>query len=87
MCEMQSKSYMDVSMSAKRISSRARSVRKPEEEEAEAEGEVLMSRPLGGRVSISFESLAVMVADGRSRGSGFKPSSLGLQGLLQSSET
>ena len=31
-------------MSAKRISSRARSVRKPEEEEAEAEGEDLFNR-------------------------------------------
>lgn len=73
-----SKSYMEVSMSAKRMSSRARSVRKPEDE---AEGEVLMSRLLGGRVS------GVLGTAERSSGSGTSPSSFGLQGLLQSLES
>lgn len=73
-----SKSYMEVSMSAKRMSSRARSVRKPEDE---AEGEVLMSRLLGGRVSGAFGTTE------RSSGSGTSPSSFGLQGLLQSLES
>lgn len=49
-----SKSYIEVSISANKISSRARSVRKPEEEEED--GEVFMSRPLGGRVSIDLGS-------------------------------
>lgn len=73
-----SKSYIEVSMSAKRMSSRARSVRKPEDE---AEGEVLMSRLLGGRVSGALGSAE------RSSGSGTSPSSFGLQGLLQSLES
>ena len=58
-----SKSYMEVSMSAKRMSSRARSVRKPEEaqedgeEELQAEGEELMSSSAGaGSVSIATVS-------------------------------
>lgn len=42
-----SKSYMAVSMSANRISSNARSVKKPDEEE-EKEGEEVKSKPLGG---------------------------------------
>lgn len=54
-----SKSYIEVSMSAKRISSRARSVRKPEEEE---DGKVLMSKPLVGRVSNPLGSVAVVPA-------------------------
>lgn len=73
-----SKSYMEVSMSAKRMSSRARSVRKPEDE---AEGEVLMSRLVGGRVSGALGTAE------RSSGSGTRPSSFGLQGLLQSLES
>lgn len=73
-----SKSYMEVSMSANRMSSRARSVRKPEDE---AEGEVLMSRLLGGRVSGALGAAEL------STGSGTSPSSFGLQGLLQSLES
>lgn len=73
-----SKSYMEVSMSAKRMSSRARSVRKPEDE---AEGEVLMSRLLGGRVSGALGAAEL------SSGSGTSPPSFGLQGLLQSLES
>lgn len=73
-----SKSYIEVSMSAKRMSSRARSVRKPEDE---AEGEVLMSRLLGGRVS------GALVAAELSSGSGTSPPSFGLQGLMQSLES
>lgn len=73
-----SKSYMEVSMSAKRMSSRARSVRNPEDE---ADGEVLMSRLLGGRVS------GVLGTAERSSASGTSPSSFGLQGLLQSLES
>lgn len=74
-----SKSYMEVSISANRMSSRARSVRKPEEEE---DSEVLMSRLLGERVS----TVAFGIAE-RSSGSGTGPSSFGLQGLLQSLES
>lgn len=73
-----SKSYMEVSMSAKRMSSRARSVRKPEDE---AEGEVLMSRLLGERVSGAVGAAEL------SSGSGTSPSSFRLQGLLQSLES
>lgn len=73
-----SKSYMEVSMSAKRMSSRARSVRKPEDE---ADREVLMSRLLGGRVSGALGTAE------RSSASGTSPSSFGLQGLLQSLES
>lgn len=76
-----SKSYMEVSISAKRMSSRARSVRKPEEEE---DSEVLMSRLLGGRVSSNLDSVGTT---DRSSGSGTGPSSFGLQGLLQSLES
>lgn len=73
-----SKSYMEVSISANSMSSRARSVRKPEDEE---ESEVLMSRLLGGSVS---GGLGIVE---RSSGSVTGPSNFGLQGLLQSLES
>lgn len=79
-----SKSYMEVSMSAKRISSRARSVRKPEEEDED--GKVLMSSPLVGRVSIPLGSVAAVPAvpvDNRSTASGPGPSGFELQDLMQ----
>lgn len=79
-----SKSYMEVSMSANRISSRARSVRKPEEEEED--GKVLMSKPLVGRMSTPLGSVAavpaVPVID-RSTASGLGPSGFELQDLVQ----
>lgn len=78
-----SKSYMEVSMSAKRISSRARSVRKPEEEDED--GKVLMSSPLVGRVSIPLGSVAAVPAvpvANRST-SGLGPSGFELQDLVQ----
>lgn len=54
-----SKSYMEVSISANKMSSRARSERKPDEVEEEEEGEELMStRPLeGGGRRLSIISL------------------------------
>lgn len=71
-----SKSYMEVSMSAKRMSSRARSVRKPEDE-----AEVLISRLLGGKVSGALGTAE------RSSGSGTSPSNFERQGLPQSLES
>lgn len=79
-----SKSYMEVSMSAKRISSRARSVRKPEEEDED--GKVLMSSPLVGRVSIPLGSVAAVPAVPviiRSTAGGLGPSGFELQDLVQ----
>lgn len=73
-----SKSYMEVSMSANSMSSKARSVRKPEDEE---ESEVLISRLLGGSVSGALATVE------RSSGSTTSPSNFGLQGLLQSLES
>lgn len=76
-----SKSYIEVSMSAKRMSSRARSVRKPEEEEED--GKVFMSKPLVGRVSITLGSVAAVPVVNRSTANGLGPSTFELQDLVQ----
>lgn len=79
-----SKSYIEVSISANRISSRARSVRKPEEEEED--GKVLMSKPLEGRASIPLGSVAAVPAVpvvNRSTASGLDPSGFELQDFVQ----
>lgn len=74
-----SKSYMEVSMSANKTSSRVRSVRKPEEEEE------LMSNPPGSWVSIRRDSCAP--AAGWPSDSKADTPSFWLQGLAPSLES